>query len=1198
MPSPTADRNLLFGILAVQLDFIGRDDLIAAMNAWVLEKAKPLGEILREQGKLVPERLQLLEALVAEHLKQHGNDPEKSLASLSSIGSLCVELQSLADPDVHATLSHVATLSQQVDVQATRPERRHPFEGQASSGGTRFRILRPHAKGGLGQVSVAMDQELNREVALKELQDHHADHQDFRSRFVQEAEITGGLEHPGIVPVYGLGHYADGRPFYAMRFIRGDSLKDAIDHFHQNRLTASRRPLRSDRPSDTGQVHEAITRDAASNEDAVACGSEDAVACGSEDAVASGSGLNAGERTLEFRKLLGRFIDVCNAVAYAHSRGVLHRDLKPGNIMLGKYGETLVVDWGLAKVVGRGDAARPVFDEATLRPSSGSGVMPTLAGSAIGTPAFMSPEQAAGRLDQLGPASDVYSLGATFYYLLTGQLPFTDSDLGLVLAKVQMGEFSRPRAVKGSVPAALEAICLKAMALEPQARYASLQALASDVERYLADEPVSCLAEPLVVRARRWMKRHRTLVAATAASVLVLVISLAGLLGLVATHNQTLAQKNTALAAANQAERTANELAQVNARQAQENATKADKNAAVAREQSQLALQSLEFVIFDIQRKLENVPGTGDLRRSLLQTAIDRLELVSDQFAARGAIDRNTAAALNDLGDVLLRIGTSSSPRPGAPGRGAGGASSDPAGPLTAARKAYQRAFDIAQKLAAADPTDARASRDLSLSYVRLGDVQRQSGQLTEALRSYEKGLEISQKLAAADPTNAQAPRDLCVSYNKLGDIQRQSGQLTEALRSYEKELEISQKLAAADPTNARAQCDLCVSHGMLGDVQRQSGQVIEALRSYEKGLEIIQKVAAADPTDARAQRDLSISYGRLGNVQLQSGQVTEALRSYEKELEISQKLAAADPTDAQAQRDLSVSYSSLGDVQRQSGQVTEALRSYEKFLELSQELAAADPADARAQRDLSVSYEKLGDLQLQSGQVTEPRQAYEKGLEIRQKLAAADPSDAQAQRDLWVTYYKLGEAERAGKQFEKAMAWYEKALAKVMQEDGRLAPQDKNVPRGLEGLIQQCRHAGIALGDWQTLLEQPADVLPVLLEMRGTESVQAGRAADAVQAIAKLRELGTATAEQLYNAACVYSLCAGRLGAAPSLLPAEQSAARQQHIADALATLREAIAAGWKDFAHMQEDPDLTPLRDLPEFKALLPTTTGKEEK
>src|SRR5262249_38725027 len=139
--------------------------------------------------------------------------------------------------------------------------------GLPTSSGLRFRILRPHAKGGLGQVSVAHDEELQREVALKEMQDRHADDGPRRARFVGEAQITGGLEHPGIVPVYGLGCYADGRPYYAMRLIKGASLQEAITRFHGA---------------------EAATRD-------------------------------AGERTLAFRQLLGCFVSVCNAVAYAHS---------------------------------------------------------------------------------------------------------------------------------------------------------------------------------------------------------------------------------------------------------------------------------------------------------------------------------------------------------------------------------------------------------------------------------------------------------------------------------------------------------------------------------------------------------------------------------------------------------------------------------------------------------------------------------------------------------------------------------------------------------------------------------------------------------------------------------------------------------------------------------------------------------------
>ena len=180
--------------------------------------------------------------------------------------------------------------------------------GGSTSAGTRFLVLRPHAKGGLGQVFVARDTELNRDVALKEIQDQFAFEPRFRSRFEFEAEVTGGLEHPGIVPVYGLGHLPDGRPFYAMRFIKGNNLKEAIARFHE----AERQP-----------------------------------------------GRDPGLSTLELRELLGRFIDVCDAIAYAHSRGVLHRDLKPGNIMLGKYGETLVVDWGLAKALEQSEPESP-----------------------------------------------------------------------------------------------------------------------------------------------------------------------------------------------------------------------------------------------------------------------------------------------------------------------------------------------------------------------------------------------------------------------------------------------------------------------------------------------------------------------------------------------------------------------------------------------------------------------------------------------------------------------------------------------------------------------------------------------------------------------------------------------------------------------------------------------------------------------
>jgi serine/threonine protein kinase len=175
----------------------------------------------------------------------------------------------------------------------------------------------------------------------------------------------------------------------------------------------------------------------------------------------------------------------------------LHRDIKPGNVIVGKHGETLVVDWGLAKATGQSD---PGSGERTLMPSSASGSAETLPGSALGTPAYMSPEQAEGNLEALGPRSDVYSLGATLYCLLTGRPPFA-GDAGDVLRAVQQGEFPPPRAIDPSIDRALEAVCLKAMALRPEGRYGSCRVLAEDLERWMADEPVSAWREPLSRRA-------------------------------------------------------------------------------------------------------------------------------------------------------------------------------------------------------------------------------------------------------------------------------------------------------------------------------------------------------------------------------------------------------------------------------------------------------------------------------------------------------------------------------------------------------------------------------------------------------------------------------------------------------------------------------------------------------------------------
>jgi eukaryotic-like serine/threonine-protein kinase len=342
--------------------------------------------------------------------------------------------------------------------------------------GSRFARIRKHAQGGLGQVFLAADHELHREVALKEIQPEFAGIFESRRRFVLEAQVTGILEHPGIVPVYSLGSYPDGRPYYAMRFIRGESFEATIACVFKQSRTVTRTFYYS----------------------------------------------------TEFRALLRRFIDVCNAIHYAHEKGVLHRDIKPANVMLGKYGETLVVDWGLAKLIetkmGSDSQADRAYHE--LRDISASS---TTLGQTMGTPLYMSPEQARGELDELTNATDIYSLGAMLLSIATNKSPVGGKGRLEVVERVRKGEVHRVKELQTAAPWAIDAICCKAMQFEPLDRYGTAIELAQDLERWMADEKtsVSNSSEPRTERWGRLLRKYRSWTFPTfAASAIVMLVAL------------------------------------------------------------------------------------------------------------------------------------------------------------------------------------------------------------------------------------------------------------------------------------------------------------------------------------------------------------------------------------------------------------------------------------------------------------------------------------------------------------------------------------------------------------------------------------------------------------------------------------------------------------------------------------------------
>jgi serine/threonine-protein kinase len=899
MAALAVDRNLLFGLLALQNGLIDQGALVAAFQAWTRDRGVPLAHHLQDRGDLEADDRVALEALVTRHLKKHGDDPGRSLAAIPAGQSTRESLAALGDPQIEQTLTQLGSGSD--------ADRTGSYSiGTATSDGQRFRVLRPHARGGLGAVFVALDSELHREVVLKQILDQHADDPTSRARFLMEAEITGGLEHPGIVPVYGLGTYPDGRPYYAMRFIRGDSLKEAIDRFHADES------LKSD----------------------------------------------PGRRSLELRKLLRRFTDVCNAIDYAHSRGVLHRDIKPGNIIVGKHGETLVVDWGLAKARGRSDATEP-SDERPLMPASASGSAETLPGSALGTPAYMSPEQAAGELERLEPRSDVYSLGATLYCLLTGKPPF-EGDVFEIFGKVRRGEFAPPRAVDPSIDRALEAVCLKAMATRPDDRYPTCRALAEDIERWMADEPVTAWREPFTRRARRWGRRNRTAVSSLVASALVALAGMASVLAVQARANAGLKQSNDALIDANTRVRTANaELLAANQRE---------------RERFNLAMDAVGLFHGDISEDLllKQRPF-AELRTKLLRGAAgfyDKLAgLVKEQSdrESRAALDR----AYDELGELTDKIG--SKPE---------------------ALAAHRKALAVRRELAAAPDADAVTQGDVARSLLAIGWLQQRTGDMAGALAAYEEARQLAEALLAQVGPDDPLRAVLGSAHQRIGQLSEDTGKPADALASFERALAIWQKLAHAHPDITQFQSDLGNAYVGIGSLLDQTGKPTEALIASERALAIRQQLADANPTITRFQSDLASSHHMIGYELQLGGKPAQALTPYKRALAIRQRLADANPNVTDFQSNLSSTHQVIGWALNQTGKPAESLAAFERAIAIMQKLADSNPNVMEWQTEVANNLGFVGGMHLRAGRIAEAVASLRRAVAILKRLPSRRPAD------------------------------------------------------------------------------------------------------------------------------------------------------------------------------------------------------------
>jgi serine/threonine-protein kinase len=817
--------------------------------------------------------------------------------------------------------------------------------------GARYEPVRPHAQGGIGLVWLARDRQLQREVALKVIQPQFSERVDQRAPFLLEAEITGKLEHPGIVPVYSLGRDAAGRPYYAMRFIRGESLSAAIRRFHTARRAAAE--AKDSAPRSLWGV--------------------------------------------EFRQLLASFLDVCDAIDYAHSRGVLHRDLKPSNIMLGSYGETLVVDWGLAKVIGNGSRpqarAGGAF-ELSLAQLMTAPSGETAPGTTMGTPAYMSPEQAGVRADQIGPASDVYGLGATLYELLTGQVAFPGEKLSDLIDRVQRGDFPPPRSVERSLPGPLEAICLKAMALEPEDRFPSVRELARDLERWLADEPVTAYPERPLERLARWLRHHRSWTySAIAGLVGVCLVTTIALFVVDGARRSESAARQEAQTNFIMAQRAVNDyLTDVS----EDTLLKEQDSLDLRRLRRRLLQNALEYYRDFVNQRSQDLRLKKDLASAYYRVGKITDEIGSVHEAARALetarVNFEQLAAANpsddqiqgELGACDLAIGRLEQLK---------------LGNLQASLKALGRARAILEPLVARHRDVATYQSDLAVCLSELGVVHARLGDTEGALGALGRAHVILDSLIARSPDQIGYKNSLAEVINNIGYTQQKKGDNRAAIQSFEELRAVCQSLfdsIAVGPKPIWLLNRLAKTDYNIGTVQIRLGDREAALRSFERSLSFRSELALAHPSVADYHEHLGESYREIAWVLVEDHQHAKALPYVEKSIDIFRKLVQAYPDHADYRSDLGLSFNSLGCLHDEARDNARALHEFEQAVNELERAASTSKETSEYKVYLNTHLQNVGEQYVDMGQPDIGLAYYKKGLEVLRELHSTNPQNAE----------------------------------------------------------------------------------------------------------------------------------------------------------------------------------------------------------